>query len=110
VVPDQTEAPIGGAGCLVRLYWIFLGNALLLILLVFIVEKRPVFPSLIDLASLATVASLIAVRYVDVRLLNGQTGTGDPATMTHWRRYAMLTGIVGVGLWLLARVLTHSLK
>jgi len=109
-MPDQTEAPIGGAGCLVRLYWIFLGNAVLMFLLVFIFEKRPAFPSLIDVACLATVASLIAVRYVDIRFLDGQTGTGDPATMAHWRRYALLTGIVGSGLWLLARAFTHFLK
>lgn len=107
---DQTEVPLSGKGFLVRLYWLFLGNALLFFLLVFIFEKHPKLPSLLDAAYSVALASLILVRYVDIRFLNGQTGEGKPATMAHWHRYALLIGSVGMGGWLLARVLIHFLR
>ena len=107
---DQTEVPLSGIGLLARLYWLILGNALPLFLLVFIFEKRPPLPSLIDAAYLVLVVSLIIVRYIDIRFLNGNTGEGKPATMTNWRRYALLVGALGVGAWLLVRlpVLFHK--
>lgn len=104
---DQKEVSAGGAQVLIRLYWLFLGNAILAFLLVFIVEKHPKLPSLFDVAYLATLASLILVRYVDIRFLNGQTGEGKPATVAHWRRYAMLVAPVGLAAWLLTRTLVH---
>jgi hypothetical protein len=109
-MPDQKEAPTSGAGVLARLYWLFFGNTLLFFLLVFIIQKRPKLPSSLDAAYLIAVASLILVRYVDIRFLNGQTGEGKPATMANWRRYALLVGPAGAGAWLLARVLMHFLK
>ena len=106
---DQKEAPISGTGFLVRLYWMGIGNVLLLFLFFFIVEKRLIFPSLLDAAYLVALASLILIRYVDIRFLNGETGDGKPATLTHWRRYAMIIGSAGGAAWLLARVLAHFL-
>jgi hypothetical protein len=47
---------------------------------------------------------------VDIRFLNGETGDGKPATLTHWRRYALLVGSVGLGAWLLAHALVSILK
>jgi hypothetical protein len=107
---DKTEVPVNGHGLLVRLYWIFVGNIFLLLLLVFIVQKKTSFPSLVDAACLITAASLVIVRYIDIRFLNGQTGEGKPATMSDWRSYAMLIGSIGVGGLLLAHMLVYFLK
>lgn len=107
---DQKEASPSGKGILARLYWMFFGNILLMFVLVFIFEKRPSFPSFYDAAYWTALAFLIFVRYVDIRFLNGQTGEGTPATMIHWRRYAVIVGPVGVGAWILVRVLVHFLK
>lgn len=107
---DQKEPQTSGIGLLVRLYWMGIGNVLLLLFLVFIVEKRLQFPSLLDAAYLIVLVSLVLVRYVDIRFLNGQTGDAQPATMIHWRRYAMIIGSAGGAAWFLARVLAHFLK
>jgi hypothetical protein len=107
---DQEAAPLGVTGALVRLYWFFFGNAILFFLLLFIVEKHPKVPSLYDPACWLTIASLILVRYADVRFLNVKTSEGKPATLNDWRRYALLVGALGIGGWLLARVLAHLLK
>lgn len=106
---DSKETPPSGTGFFVRLYWIFAGNILLFFLLVFIVEKHPKFPSLLDATYGLAVASLILARYVDIRFLNGTTGDEEPATMTHWRRYATLMGSAGVGAWILAHLIVRVL-
>lgn len=104
---DQTGVEYSSqAGCLARLYWMFLGNALLFILLAYLIQKHPEFPSLLDVGYLLTLASLVGVRYLDIRHLNGETGDGNaPATMSDWRKYALflVTGCAAV--WLALRVL-----
>lgn len=107
---DQKQVCPGGTGVFVRLYWLLLGNALLFFILFFMFEKRPPLPSLLDVVYFVVVASLILARYIDIRFLNGETGAGTPATMTNWRRYTVLVGSVGCGVWLLVRVLPHFLK
>ena len=109
-MPDQKEDPQSGAGFLVRLYWLFIGNVLLFFLLVFIFEKRPPLLSRLDVTYLVAVASLIVARYIDIRFLNGRTGEDKPATMTDLGQYMMIIGPAGVGAWLLVRVLIHFLK
>lgn len=96
--------PQDGYGVIARLYWIFLGLVLLLFLLVYLFEKRPAFPALVDLACLLVVGSLVAVRYADVRYLGGRTAEGELATTAHWRRYAQGVCVVGVGIWLVVRL------
>ena len=103
----QTETPVTGGGFLARLYWAFVGNALLFFLLVFLLEKRPPLPSLLDAACWLAIISLILVRYVDIRFLNGETNEGKPATMAHWRRHATLVGFIGTGAWLVTRLIVH---
>lgn len=107
---DAKDTHLSGAGFFIRLDWLFLGNALLFCLLVFIIEKRLPLPSFWDSVYLAPLISLIVSRYGDIRFLNGQTGEGKPATMAHWRRYAILISLVGVGAWLLTLVFVHFLK
>jgi hypothetical protein len=107
---DKPETTTSGSGVLARLYWFFIGNALVFFLLVTIVEKRVKLPSLYDAAYLAALASLIAVRHYDIRFCSGETAMGQPAMMAHWRRYAVTVGVAGVGAWLLAHVLVHLLK
>jgi hypothetical protein len=108
-MPDQEEVPFSRTGMFARFYWICVGDPLLLLLLVVMIAKHPKLPSLLDAAYVAALGSLILVRYADTRFLKGQTGEGQPATMAHWRRYAMLMGSAWVGAWLVARVWAHFL-
>ena len=49
---EPVTKPLSGSGCLLRLYWMFGGNAILLFLFVFLFEKHLKFPSWLDLAYL----------------------------------------------------------
>ena len=48
---------------------------------------------------------MLGVRYLDIRKFGGRTADGAaPATMAHWRRYALLLIGVCLLLWTLAHV------
>ena len=94
-----------GAGCLTRLYWMFLGVALLALVAAFLLQKNPKFPSFLDVGYLFAVVSLVFVRYIDIRYLKGDTGEGTPATMAHWRMYSIVLVSGSTCVWLVIRVL-----
>ncbi len=107
---DQDKAApeySSGAGCLLRTYWLLAGPTILVFLLADILQKSPEIPSLQDLGLIVAAASLIAARYVDVRHYKGQTGYGEPATLGHWRSYALKIGVGSAGVWLAVRILAH---
>ena len=91
--------PASGGGCLLRLYWMFLGNVVLLFLFAFILKKHFTFPSLLDAGYWATVISLIAARHFDIRYMKGETAEGKPASPNDFRRYSIMLFIVSVLIW-----------
>lgn len=107
----QTPVPQNSsAGCLLRLFWMGIGNIILFFCLTYIFHNRVHGLTVVDLCYGLTVVAMVAVRWVDIHSYHGDTVTGEPATLSHWRRYALLICSVGVGAWLLARVLAHFLK
>lgn len=97
----------GGIGCAARFFWMGAGNAVVAFLLVFIAQQEDFQIGGLDLAYLVTVVALIAVRFVDVRYLDGRTTEGEPATLASWRRYAATTAVVCVALWGAAHAVGH---
>ena len=95
------------AGCLLRLFWMMIGNVLLLFCAYGIIQHRSSVLSIADALYWAIVGSLLATRYVDIRYFHGTTGDGDPASLADWRRYTVLVVLVAVGLWLVARATAH---
>ena len=95
------------AGCFLRIFWMLIGNAILLACAYGIIQHRSSLLSMADALYWATVGSLFAARYIDIRYLYGLTAEGDPATMAHWGRYATVLGVVSTGLWLGAHAIAH---
>ena len=97
------DAPqeVSAAGCLARLGWMLVGNVALLLCAAAIAQTKTRV-SVADALFWVIAAGVVALRYVDVQVLHGQTATGEPATMAHWRRYAVFIAAVSVGIWLLA--------
>ncbi|MBM4035721.1 MAG: hypothetical protein FJ291_28610 [Planctomycetes bacterium] len=90
-------------GCLVRVCWMVLGNGALFFMAVHLAMSAPAL-SLVDAAFWGTVALIIGLRYLDVRKLGGLTVTNEPATMAHWRRYAIALLVVSLLAWAIARL------
>lgn len=103
--PDEAPGPAphhgSGASALARVYWMFVGN-FVAGYLAFGIAQHEHRLSWRDLAFAAALASLVAVRYVDITRLAGKTGDGAPATVADWRRYSTFLLLIGVGAWILA--------
>lgn len=99
---DKKDA---GAGCLARFYWMLVGNAILAVAFISLLQKHPAFPAVWDALCLLVVASLVLVRYIDVRYLKGNTGEGVPATIDHWRVYSIILVSGSLCFWLIIRFL-----
>ena len=99
----RESASSGLPGCLTRIVWFFGGYAVLFMLSAKIVVDRSPLPSYRDAAFWSVAVAIIVLRYVDIRYLHGDTGDGKPATMQHWRRYAVFVAIGSLLLWLATR-------
>jgi hypothetical protein len=87
-------------GAILRLWWMFLGNAVFLFSgLSIAVGGRGWRLSLVDVTFWAATVSLLVARFLDISWYRGSTSTGEPTTMAHWRRYAVLLLVISVALW-----------
>ena len=91
-------------GCLLRFTWMAGGNLVLFFLAVAVAQHGGWKPTWRDAAFVAVVLALVAARFVDIRLYEGQNAEGQRATMVDWRRYVMTLVGAAAGLWLLAHL------
>lgn len=91
--PETNVEPAGeytGAGCLVRLAWMAAGPLVLVISLVYVAEHTGSFLSASDAVFWAAAGLMVALRYLDVTRMKGQTASGKPATLRQWKRFTLL--------------------
>lgn len=98
--PEST-ASNSGLGLLLRLFWMIFGTVVLGFSGLYILWNREGFFSVADISYGAIVPLLIAARYLDIAKFHGATGTGEPATMAHWRRYALGVLVISVAAWVI---------
>jgi hypothetical protein len=84
---------------LVRLFWFLVGNVILIISAFRIFQHRGGFLSPWDAVFWGTVILLLAVRHFDITRLHGQTFAGTPASLAHWRRYALVLLVLSAAAW-----------
>jgi len=94
-------------GCLIRTYWMILGNAVLAGALLLVFRNREGFFSAADIVFCCGVAALLAARSVDVLKLHGLTASGHPATPGHLKRYVAALLAASAVLWGLAHAASH---
>jgi len=88
-------------GCLVRLFWMAVGNLILVFSAIGIGQRSGGFAlAPLDAVFWAAAFSMPALRYVDIRYWEGETADNRPATMADWRRYSALVLAVSLLLWL----------
>lgn len=104
---DTNQASVAqekGIGILFRLFWMAIGNIILLILLFGIFESEKKSLGLIDCFYWLIAILLLIIRYADIKYLGGLTASGSPALMSHWYRYAVVLLIIAGLLWGLAHI------
>lgn len=105
----QTPVPQNSsAGCLVRLFWMCIGNVILFFCLTYIFHNRVRGLALVDLSYWLTVVVLVAARWVDIRSYHGATVTGEPATLSHWRRYALCLVVGSLIVWIIIHLMAWT--
>jgi hypothetical protein len=97
---DQSSA----STLLARLFWIMIGPMILMVLAIQIVTFGNGWLTRFDVAFFVILASLVAARWIEFRTGHPETGTGEPATWSHFRRYT--AGVLGFGLavWAVANL------
>lgn len=99
--PEHTS----GNSLLCRLYWFAIGNVIVVLLAMKIVTHKIQIPFLFDFFYWLAAISLIVTRFIDIRYLNGQTVESEPATMTHWKKYAVGVFLISLCIWIIAHVI-----
>jgi len=79
------------------MFWMAIGNGAMMLCTVGIIRTGAL--SCWDAVYWGLLGTLVLTRYVDIRCYGGQTSTGDPATMTHFRTYALWLSIGTAALW-----------
>jgi hypothetical protein len=78
------------------------GNFALIVLFVLIVQRKSF--SFLDIVFWAVVATVLFIRYADIKYLKGLDPDAQPATMKDWGRYARLLFILAGGAWAVAHI------
>jgi len=107
---NPTSTPptgLTGSGCLIRMLWFLAVPAVLLLSAAIIVQQHRKPFSAADAVFFGTVVLAAVIRYLDIRFFRGETVTGGPATMRHWRRYAILLILVSLVVWAAAHAVGH---
>lgn len=100
--PAPATPPTNPAGCFLRVVWMLLGNAALLITALKIAENHNSRFSIADAIFWGVVIATATVRYLDIRRFGGHTATGKPASPADFRRYVLLLIGFALLLWLVA--------
>lgn len=103
--PEKTvdhASQMTGAGCLIRVSWMLVGNIILAACAAKIFMDKAGMFSASDVVFWADVALMIWLRRIDVTRMKGLTAGGEPATLGHWKRYAIALAAISVVLWLAA--------
>jgi hypothetical protein len=90
---------------LVRLIWIFLGNAALMFCAIYIAMRKA--PVLADIIFFLLAIGLVGIRFIDIRVFKGETSENVPATLKDWRRYTIRILIVAGVLYIMAKIAAH---
>ena len=99
-MPSHDQEYDSLSGCLLRLFWFFLGNAALVLVAVqLLLQPRGWFSGL-DAVYWSVVVLILAARYADIRYYKGTTAEGKPFTLEDWRRYAFILVLSASVAWL----------
>lgn len=106
--PSPPSPPVAPAGCLLRLVWTVAGNAAIYLALATIAATRTPLPSGLDGLVAVTWVLMLLARWFDITRCGGRTVNAEPATLAHWRRYALVLTGVTLTAWSLAHLIAGS--
>ncbi len=109
ITKDQqiTEKHDSILSLILRLFWMLLGNVILIVSAIFILQGKNWQFHTADAFFWGTAVALVLARYLDIKYFNGLNATGEPASMANWRKYAVVLTIGSAVIWALAHIINH---
>ena len=108
-----SEATISPPALLGRLYWMIVGPFALAICATRITESVGGWLGPLDMVYFLLLGGVLVGRWLEFRHSQPTTAMGEPATVSHLRRYTVVASFVGLGIWVAAKLVanqaTHSL-
>jgi hypothetical protein len=87
-----------------RLFWMMVGPFILGIFAISITERRDGWFSPLDGLYFVVLGGILLGRWLEFRSGRPLTATGEPATVAHLRRYALVLSLLGVAVWVVANL------
>jgi hypothetical protein len=100
----MTDRPTPGYAGFARLYWMFLGPMLLLLVAVSLVKGGGDWLSPQSLAFVGMFVFLLVCRWAEFHAGGATTAEGEPATAAHLRRYLLVATLIGSVIWVAANL------
>jgi hypothetical protein len=106
-----SEATTSAPALLGRLYWMMVGPFALAICATRITESVPGWLGPLDVIYFLLLGGVLMGRWLEFRYSQPTTAMGEPATVAHLRRYTAVVSIVGLGIWVAAKlVASHAVR
>lgn len=107
-INDTPPPPIAPMNNLfIRLIWLLYGNAVLGICWFSIASRGIRTFDIADYVYLGTIVIMLMARHVDINRFQGHTADGTPATMLHFKRYAIQLVSIGIVMWIAAQFIAY---
>jgi hypothetical protein len=87
-----------------RVFWMLPGPLLFVLLLSKVVDSGGGWVTPLDAACLVVLGLLPLARWLEFRGGDPRTSTGEPATEAHLRKYVIVTLLVGLAAWMVAKL------
>jgi hypothetical protein len=91
-----------------RLYWMMVGPFALAICAMRITQRLDGWIGPFDMIYLLLLGGMFLGRLIEYRGGQPMTAAGEPATAAHLRRYFVVLSILGLGIWVAAKLATNQ--
>ena len=103
-----TEAMTSAPASFGRLFWMIVGPFALAICAVGIAQRDAGWFSPSDVFYFVVLGGMLIGRRVEFRYSRPTTATGDPATAVHLRRYTVWLTMLGLGIFVVAKLIANQ--
>jgi hypothetical protein len=106
----MTTAPTPGYAGFARIFWMFVGPMVLVMIAFQIATTESDGFSGADFAFFLVLGGMIFGRWAEFRGGSPQTANGEPATPGHLHRYIKVALPIGLAMWVVAKLIGHFLS
>ena len=101
----MSTTPMPGYAVFARIFWMFLGPMILVIVTINIVSQQGGWITASNRTFFAVLGVMLLARWAEFHAGNPRTTDGEPATPAHLKRYVLGVLAMGVATWVIANAI-----